>query len=811
MIQTGGVHFKVAVGYVVFVVVLLLSLWLVYDNTRSLIAVDNASEAYVHRRNVADSLVYSLLEVDNAERSLCLGSFDDRPRFDRSLRHAVTMAKHLKQLMDSEEQRTKIDSLLILLVQKRDNLDLIMGDMAANRRDAYYDKKLEDLHRGKDSVVIHPKTAGVRERKETVYEVLKTKKSFFGRLADAFRGQRNDTVSMESRSTHSESDTVAHRIDIANDVADVLTQIQIEEQKASRARRESIRERNRQLQMVSVSLARRTEQLLNTIRRSEQVSLQSALDAEYDARMAIIFKIMTLAVMAVFSAIVLMLNVSRDIRRAKEYSENLQRAKDEAERMMQQRERLLLTITHDIKAPAASISGFIELLADYVHDPKGRSYLDNVRSSATHLLHLVSALLDYHQLEKGKVRPRPVSFSPARLVESSVAERQPQAAAKSLYLRCKADPSCAAMCKADAFRIKQILDNLISNALKYTDDGGVEVACSLGDGRLKLSVADTGQGMTPDEMTRIYNAFTRLPGAQGIEGVGLGLSITREVVAMLGGTIDVESEKHRGSVFAVVLPIAVCEEAPAESSVASVKVSHSNKVFIVDDDKLQLRLLQEMFARLSGMTWDVRVFSHADEALAAVAEEKPGLMMVDVEMPEMSGTEMVGRLDHDSIRVVAMTAHEPSIEPSLLEAGFCACLFKPFSGDALASLMSRLTNTSVEYAFADDKRQSGPFAPLLAFAEGDAASEREILANFKAEISQARDAVVSASVRDDHEAVARVAHKLQPTFAMIDSPAVDTLQKLSPEHIGELPAQDFRSECLALVSEINRLVDLIGR
>ena len=224
---------------------------------------------------------------------------------------------------------------------------------------------------------------------------------------------------------------------------------------------------------------------------------------------------------------------------------------------MQQRERLLLTITHDIKAPAASIAGFIDLLSEYVDRPKAVGYLQSISGSANHLLQLVSALLDYHKLESGKAERHGVSFQPTALVSECVAQMQPLAMAKQLRLATDINVAEDMFCRSDAFRIKQIVNNLVSNAIKYTDEGEVRVGITVLNGWMTLSVSDTGCGMTPEELQSVFNAFTRLPGAQGKEGVGLGLTITREIVTLLGGRIKVASTKGKGTTFRVCLPVKV--------------------------------------------------------------------------------------------------------------------------------------------------------------------------------------------------------------------------------------------------------------
>ena len=266
--------------------------------------------------------------------------------------------------------------------------------------------------------------------------------------------------------------------------------------------------------------------------------------------------------------------------------------------------------------------------------------------------------------------------------------------------------------RADAFRIRQILDNLVSNAIKYTDRGSVTIQAQvseiLGKPTLTLSVKDTGKGMTDEEKQKVFQAFTRLKSAQGIEGTGLGLSITQELVSLLGGEIILHSILGKGSTFIVTIPI---EPAPKEEAqeMAPSEMKHdpspdsaqdkegqnsgshqvtdikkkpefaNHKILILDDDKLQLQLLQEMLRRIVGDTWQVFACNHVMDALTTLHNEQPALMLMDIEMPEMNGMDMIAHINHTQMTVVAMTAHDTSILEQLLKAGFDDCLFKPFS------------------------------------------------------------------------------------------------------------------------------------
>ena len=735
---------KILVGYALLAVVLVSATWMVYDNTRSLSAVNEASERLMARRDIVDSLVFTMLETANAERSVLLGDAGKWQRFDEALSSSAANAMRLRPLLMDTLKQQRLDSLITLLKAKRENTLLVMKEMNNDCRDIYYNNKLEALHSGRDSIVISPQTKEHHEQHETVYEVVKTKRGFFRRLGDAFRKQHTDTVST-TRLTHQPSTaTINHRLNIADSVANVLAEIHSEQQRASDRKQNAISSRNRQLQRVSIQLTKRTWLLIEDIQSDEHNALQRVVGKAMSSRRAMIVRIAVLGLLAILSAAILVVYILRDIKRERRDRQRIIEAKAETERIMQQRERLLLTITHDIKAPAASIAGFIDLLSEYVDQPKAVGYLQNISGSAKHLLQLVSALLDYHKLESGKAERHEVSFAPAVLISECVAQMQPLAMEKKLKLATDVQVTESMLCRSDAFRIKQIVNNLVGNAIKYTDKGEVRVGVSIANRQLSISVKDTGCGMTPDELQTVFNAFTRLPGAQGKEGVGLGLTITREIVTLLGGEINVQSAKGKGSTFTVSLPVKIVtnqgvhqqnkqtkgvqlsqlhqqsqqskqqlhQQSQRDSLVGALETSAPPKdksqhptlsVVIVDDDRLQGQLLTEMLQRIEGISFNTTTTIHASEAIAIATKSAPNIVFTDIEMPEMNGSEIMRRIRNNAevqqrsctTKFVAMTAHEQSIMPQLRSDGFDACLFKPFAVQALAATICQLTGVAV--------------------------------------------------------------------------------------------------------------------
>ena len=799
-----NIPIKVALGYSAIAIIMILAISLVYSNTKSIIAVNEASRDYIQKRSAADSTISSLLKEEQ---------------------------KNLKQLSDV---------------------------MAGKPNKNYLHDKVKSLNAGKDSILVHSKAPQTHEAKKTTVEVLKTRKGFFRRLADAFKKEHAETLSVKQDSNRAVIDSVTTPVNVAGNVANILEQIDRKEKVETQDHKQNINREMEELKMVSAKLALRSAKHLSDVHQREKDAMQESISKAMEARKHLLWQMELLAIVAFLAIVVMIWLIWRDAKKERIYQENLEAANEEIQRIMNQRERLLLTITHDIKAPAASISGFIDLMKDYVNNPQGIECLQNIKNSAAHLSHLVASLLDYHQLENGLMKVQPTCFSPAQLVAESVEGMRLRAEEKGLEIsfECKMkgmgtsdSPMKKEFFRADAFRIRQILDNLVSNAIKYTDQGSVtiqaQVSKVMGKPMLTLSVKDTGKGMTSEEKQKVFHAFTRLKSAQGIEGTGLGLSITQELVSLLGGEIILHSTQGKGSTFIVTIPV---ESAPKEETQnknqtgvgddkaldsnpeekendsASPQVSEekkkpefaNHKILILDDDKLQLQLLQEMLRRIVGDIWQVFACNHVMDALTTLHNEQPALMLMDIEMPEMNGMDMIAHINHTNMMVVAMTAHDTSILEQLLKAGFDDCLFKPFSMEKLSDILGiesqpqldAQSETPSQPDLSSQQKSNPQLDSLLAFAGGDEEAAKEILDTVKQELAahleNLKEAIEEESLSTDR--IGKAAHKLLPIATMMQMGCLEELKALSPEHIGEIEEAEIREKLQVVITTLSAAV-----
>ena len=479
----------------------------------------------------------------------------------------------------------------------------------------------------------------------------------------------------------------------------------------------------------------------------------------------------------------------------------------------------VLAITHDFKAPLGSIMGYTDLLARLTNDERQRFYLDNMKSSSQHLLKLVSDLLDFHRLDLNKAEVNRVTFNPSQLFEEIRTSFEPLTAAKGLVLEYKIESELDGRFISDPLRIRQIVNNLLSNAVKFTSKGGITLAVSYSSSRLRVAVTDTGKGMAAEDRERIFQEFTRLPGAQGEEGFGLGLSIVHKLVVLLEGTIDVQSTLGEGSTFTVILPlfpvgkaVGFDKDRKKNQSPSVTEADHIDReqmvnspmnILLIDDDRIQLTLTAAM---LEQQGIHATCCEQLDELTEHLRERRFDVLLTDVQMPAINGFDLLKLLrasnipQAKTIPVIAVTARSDMDAAEFIEHGFSGCLHKPFT---VAELLIQLKGESGKLKVSEElKTESGEpkvtmqedcaanfqlstfnfqlnldFRALTAFSEDDPETARSILSSFVEETEKNIDQMEAGLKEEDTDRIAGMAHKLLPLLTMIK--AMEILPLLS--------------------------------
>lgn len=452
--------------------------------------------------------------------------------------------------------------------------------------------------------------------------------------------------------------------------------------------------------------------------------------------------------------------IQRDVRQRIEIQKRLEESLKQNRMLLSMREKVLLTVSHDIRGPLNTITGSAELAQNTRDKKKRNCYITNILDTSRHILKLVNNLLDLSRLNQSKETPNLVPFHLEELLQRIVSFYSQETNKKGLLFRYSFDNLPTAVLN-DPDRIEQILNNLISNAIKFTPDGTVCLQASYHHGILLLRVQDTGIGMNQLTIRRVFNPFEKAAPHISAEGFGLGLSIVKGIVNLLGGKISVSSTEGIGSCFEVSIPMSetnLNKEIP--SPVRTFSGILPKRVIAIDDDPLQLAVMKEMLER-NGV--DCITCSTAKDVVKAMREKDYDLLLSDIQMIGTSGFELLDLLRNSTvgnsrtIPVVAMTARGDRGNEVFLKAGFAACIYKPFSSSELISLISTIT-TSLPV-----ERKRIDFSAMLS----EVSDKKRLLDSFISQSEKDKRELDMALKLKDRKKLREITHRMQPMWELL--------------------------------------------
>ena len=679
-----------------------------------------------------------------------------------------------------DQQNLRTDSLLTLLHEKDQNTIQMLRVLSEANDSLLSASEIEEIISEQDSVITQQR---VQHRVITKRDSLITtpkKKGFFKRLAEVFSPSKQDSAVLVNTSLEVATDTILQPT-TSKDSLQQKIRMATEEKRLQR--KKTIRRTSTKYQRMNTRLTAQMDSLIKQY--EEDMTLRARQDAELqqEVRMRSARIIGGIAVGAVLLSAFFLILIMRDISRSNRYRQQLEVANKRAEDLLVAREKLMLAITHDFKAPLGSIMGYTELLSRLTEDERQRFYLDNMKSSSEHLLKLVSDLLDFHRLDLNKAEVNRVTFNPSQLFDEIYVSFEPLTATKGLALQCHVAPELNGRYISDPLRLRQIVNNLLSNAVKFTQKGEISLTAGYDSSKLTIAIADTGKGMASEDRERIFQEFTRLSGAQGEEGFGLGLSIVKKLVALLEGTIDVQSTLGKGSCFTVTLPLypvgkSIAEsESPESENVDATEESAAIppmkviRVLLIDDDKIQLNLTAAMLKQ-HGI--DAVCCEQLEQLIEQLRSSVFDVLLTDIQMPAINGFDLVKLLrasnipQAKTIPVIAVTARSEMDKAALHEHGFAGCLHKPFTVKELLMTVNEGQLSVDEAHITEDMATAGiNFSALTAYSEDDPEAASSIIQTFIEETGKNIERMQQALNDKEVDGIAAMAHKLLPLFTMI--------------------------------------------
>ena len=733
---------KIFVGYFLLIGLVLTAAALVYIEYRNIECAVQEEEQTAERWKQANRTFETMFDLAMFELHTFTADKEGYEEYERKNLAAQQMLDSLKRLYPEEKQLERIDSAKSILAEKSLQVLCLMGTF---KDLAHTDSLIECQIR--EMTLVEQKA--IRELKKDSEQ---KKGSWIGRL---FKKKNRKQEPVE-QAAESRTQAVGRLTKLREEISE---------------RNENLRSR---MEMQTDSLRLRNEHLNKNFARLMHEFQQASTEqrvAEMEEMLSMrrhsFSYIAGLTLFGMLLSFVLYSIIHRDIRRR--YRERLKLIvlNEEKQEMLEQKERCMMTMSHELRSPLSAVMGYAELLPDISCEGEVNQIKLNILQAGERMQSLLNTLLSYYRLTAGKVRVNPVLFSPQSIERTLGGLFSVAAEEKGLSLHTEYVGDGLTVVSGDRERILQIGQNLLSNAIKFTDEGCVTLSVRFEDGMMTMEVGDTGPGMTDEEKKRAFEPFARLANADVQEGFGLGLNITKELTEMLGGQLEVDSKKGEGTTFRITLPLpsasGIKEDIP---ELRTTDLPKSLRVIAVDDDKVILNLIQQQM-EYAGVHCDT--CRNPSEMVERLREGHYDLLLTDIRMPGMNGYELLELLRNSNVGnskevpVLVITAHVPRKKEELMEAGFDGCLYKPFAREELYAAVNAALERGKERNGHEEETDEIDFSPLLV-KEEDGKGMLHILRK-----QTQRDMEVLADIvgRQDMDALTDMVHHLLPVWTML--------------------------------------------
>lgn len=724
---------KIIAGYGLLLAILgivVFSVWLGHRKMETL----NSSERLIkQRRKVMNQTFEKLLDFSFSDDILLLRDNDKLDEYRMKREVATDALNELKQYYRTDGvQHTRMDRVSSLLLEKEKLLLGVMNTLSGFLR-------TDSLLQRRIPVII---SQTVQQQQPDVTATTENKR---GGLFGLFKKTEEKSAYARQREKRKQPSASRRTIGELHSLQKEIHARYTDSWNKLSAYSDSLQQRDRELNSQINELICEFEQA--AIVQSDNEAKQMTALREESFRI-----ILFIAVAAILMIVVFYIFIHRDIRQRQTYRMMLETSDRRNRELLAARRNLILTVSHDLRAPLGTISEYAGLLQDEKDAERSKGYAVNIQRASRHVIGLANNLLYYYRLEAEKEQPEKEIFHLGRTVEETVHSFLPMAAKKGLGLTAEVTDSDV-LVEGDRERLVQILNNLLSNAVKFTRAGYVHVGARYRNGALCFFVRDTGTGIDQERQERLFTAFERGDTPDTEQGFGLGLAITYKLVTLLEGTIRVQSAPGSGSTFEICLPMREADGNPGDVSISPEQDSLSGmRVLAMDDDRMQLDVVRKIYAR-NGVECDCCL--NVGELVSALRRNRYDLVLTDMRMPEIDGYGVLSLIrgsnlgQTKTLPVLAVTAQANEKPERFKNEGFTGCLYKPFSPEELLAATSRIDRPD--------------FAAIM---EGEE-NRKEMLGIFiedtTEELSRMRDAFSAGN----YEKLGHIIHKAAPLWAII--------------------------------------------
>ena len=797
--------FKIIFSYGLLIILAIIASYYVYVEIEDYISTETSSENDEKLLRTS-SFLTQLYEAESLSR-LAIQSKTKKNfnTYAKKIDSIFIDIEALKTLTDNEQQRILLDSLHVLLEKKVANNEVLRKLKTQNQTSVAITSALAEFDKMEASLgIITPEglAPNLDELSPKAQEAIR-------KVADYLNANIPNTDSEEQK---------ARKVDsVLQQSKALLKEVQIENtvNENSLAQREiSINKADLELsqQLRAIVSSFEQEMMLNSF--NDNIKKEAAL--KRSIRLAGIAALLGFLVVGIFTFI-----LNRDFWKANLYRQKLEKEKKYSESLLKSREQLIATVSHDLRTPLSTISGYTELIEESGISKKQKDYVGSIKSASGYINNLVNDLLDFSQLEAGKMTANKKSFNLSKLLTETARNIANNQHAKNVDLILDIDDRLEQPIINDSFRLRQIITNLIGNAYKFTTEGRITVKAELvnslkSNNTLKISVKDTGIGISEEKQELIFHEFTQAENNKKYGGYGLGLTISKKLTELLKGKLTLESALGEGSVFKLELPIVFDAQSKSEVVIEEPQTLPNNiKILVFDDDSSFRQLITEMVKSSDMETIAFDSFNAIENGHLDINYD---LVLTDIEMPTVSGFDVLKQLKSGEYPhyfnqpIIAMTGRRDLERELFISHGFSQVLQKPFSKTVLVStIKSLLENKEVSekeknnYS-AHPKNDIFSLETLESFLGDDTDSINSVLQTFLLETGQNTKLLKKSVTQKDYDAINKTAHKMLPMFRQLQvSESIQILEAMETSNAKTLSFEKLKSEFILLEKSIVEL------
>ena len=823
---------KVIIGFFLAAIFLIGVAGLTYYTLNRLLATMGQLSEPNQKLNTLNELQAEIIQITQIER---LGPEGDFRIKDSTLNFLESKLDILESLAADTSELTEVRLIranLVSLIQGYENLYEVKSNLANRNFSREALKKVEIGIRRRAEILenqplqqLNPRDAIINELRQTSSVApISAGKNSVGKInptspqiakspeIDKLLGFINQNSKGSAAPGSSTLDSILYNIRA------VINQIYREESR----QRQNLAQMETDLSIKQSEVISTIQGLLGVLQKRILEESEEKNSEAYSLAYDVTFFLIVIVVLAVIGSVFMVYSILKEIKINRQYQENLEASRQKSEQLARSKQEFLANMSHEIRNPLHVIQGYRSVLEKSQLDERQKSQLKMIGFASETLMEIVDEVLDFSKLEAGKLKLEKEAFDPESLFSSLQDFFDLKAQEKNLDFRWSIQLPSNQWLLGDQLRLKQIANNLLSNAFKFTSNGWIEVRVQWGEDTLTVEVEDSGIGMSEEVLSKVFREFDQADPSisRKYGGTGLGLAIVHRLTTLMGGSIEAQSEENKGTCMKVILPMEAVE-APQNKPIYDQKFGldlTGKKVLLVDDDPVGIQYLSQIISYFGATTV-------LYEGGASFRDSFEGLdfdlAILDIQMPEFSGFDVIDMLkNHASYKgqpVLAMTANVFVEEKEkMFKRGFSDILFKPFQEKALVLVLGRLFPEAVHEIKNEDQQEKPVETSLFdlrdlnKFCMGDDALLKDILKDLIQESRKNMEQLQKARLNERYEVILEICHQLGSRLGQIKSESGDLARKIENKlKLGN--QQGINNQLVELEEKIRELLEELSK